>query len=721
MSEADRLRFSLKNLNSSDWEAFEQLASAYLAQEFPELRTIAGVGDGGRDAVFFGPVEGVVVQYSIQADWEQKIRRTLARLREQAIPCHFLIYASNQQIGARVDKIRAELLLQGIALDVRDITYFVDRVYVSDATKAAAESLGKRIVDPLLPANQLARNSPVTDAEMRAGLVYLELHLRDSRQSRDLTKISYESLALGALIDSTPEEMRSRADVVTAVQRQIPGQHADQVETFTGQALKSLQEERMVIVKGPPEDRFYALHHRERSRQTNRAIEIIVEREAVREELQQLLQATAAALEVELGDAEQVLTSLADALDRMLQSVLEQEGHRFVDAVRTQSARFDRSDLLPIAERAVASSEALGDLGAGRDEMVELLLDGALQAFTSPPGMVRAYLRDLSDAYTLLAFMRETPDVQKAVAHFFSRGTLVLDASVLLPCFAETLVPTEGQRFTNLLRSAKEAGMNLRATAGVANEIDTHLRRALFCFRTPPSEWEGEVPFALEHWHELSGGGDFAEYIYEFVGRNGPDDIQQFLEHGLEISPIDLEEEAESALAETERYEFTELWRTRKRIRQGGDATERDLLLRHDLEMYLGVLARRKSERKDVFGYESWWVTRDRVAQRIFGTARKAKLGINSDPCMSPAFLSNLLSIGPARTRLGEHKNLLPVALEIQRRGWPDMELTSVANQIREKHAEDPEWRIRQRIRQAMNTIKESTKEEMPNRAASTA
>jgi hypothetical protein len=709
MSETDRLHFALANLRPSNWEAFEQLVSSYLAHEFPQLRTQAGNNDGGRDAIFFDE-PGTVIQFSIQANWEQKIRDTLARLREQGIPCHFLLYASNQDIGAKSANIRARMSAQGIALDVRDIRYFVDRVHDSEATRAAAEDFSKRILDPLLPTSELARNSPVTDAEMRAGLVYLELHLHDSNQARDLTKISYEALVLGALIDSSPEVMLARDEIVAAVQQQLPGQPPDQVRGFVEEALGNLQREKMAIVSGPPEERSYALHHRERSRQANRAIEILVERETVRRELLQLLTAAAAVVEVRLDAPDADLTPLVDVLDGVLQKVLEQEGHRFAEAVRLEEAQFARSELLPIAERAaVTSAELLRRLGLSHEEAVELLLDAALQVFTSPPRMLRAYLRDLADAYTLLAFLRATPDVQRAVSHLFSRGMLVLDASVLLPCLAETMVDLPNQRFTNLLRSATEVGMTLHATAGVANEIDSHLKKALHCFRTPPGAWTGEVPFALGHWRELGGDRDFKKYVAGFRGRNGPDNVQLFLEQGLEVSKVDLTTEADSALPSAERQQFTELWRGRKRIHPGGDSAERDFLLEHDLEMYLGVLGLRHSETQDVFGYESWWVTQDRTAQSIFTAAGRTGIKINSNPCLSPAFLSSLLSLGPARDRLSGDTQL-PVALEIQRRGWADMELSSVANQIREEHAEEHEWRIRMRIRDAMNEFKESAR-----------
>jgi hypothetical protein len=49
--------------------------------------------------------------------------------------------------------------------------------------------------------------------------------------------------------------------------------------------------------------------------------------------------------------------------------------------------------------------------------------------------------------------------------------------------------------------------------------------------------------------------------------------------------------------------------------------------------------------------------------------------------------------------------------LDIQRRGWGPKQLSSVADEIREKHADEPEWLIRKRIREAMTTFKEGVGE----------
>ena len=142
-----------------------------------------------------------------------------------------------------------------------------------------------------------------------------------------------------------------------------------------------------------------------------------------------------------------------DAVEQVLELTLEQQGNRFAEAVRTQADVQLRHDLLTTAEDVITrNSTQLRSLKVPRNPLVDLATDVATSAFLVS-GAVRGYLRELADAYALLAFMQEAPDVQRAVSQFFSQGRLVLDTSVVLPCLPESLMDVGDQRYTHLLPS----------------------------------------------------------------------------------------------------------------------------------------------------------------------------------------------------------------------------------------------------------------------------
>ena len=107
----ERFAFALERLRPSDWEHFENLASEFLASEWPKIRTVASPsGDGGRDAELFSP-EGdpsVVLQYSVAEDWKDKIKDTANKVAKNFPSCNLLVFVSPRVIGARADELKKE-------------------------------------------------------------------------------------------------------------------------------------------------------------------------------------------------------------------------------------------------------------------------------------------------------------------------------------------------------------------------------------------------------------------------------------------------------------------------------------------------------------------------------------------------------------------------------------------------------------------------------------
>jgi hypothetical protein len=123
---------------------------------------------------------------------------------------------------------------------------------------------------------------------------------------------------------------------------------------------------------------------------------------------------------------------LLDRIRRVLEKFLLSRGEAFAAAVRTgdfQQMGFD--ELKEIVIR---------DLGEHRDkskigpDLVDVVVKVVKQIVEFPSENAQHYLRSVSDAYTLLAFLRETPDVQSAVTKMFSQGEIWLDTSFVLPC-----------------------------------------------------------------------------------------------------------------------------------------------------------------------------------------------------------------------------------------------------------------------------------------------
>jgi hypothetical protein len=284
----------------------------------------------------------------------------------------------------------------------------------------------------------------------------------------------------------------------------------------------------------------------------------------------------------------------------------------------------------------------------------------------------------------------------------------VLDTSAILPAFVETALAPEERQYTNLLQAARSAGMELFVTNGVINELDTHLARSVTCSRMV-SRWRGDLPFVYQHWLEsLQGKGSFEAFVAHFVGANPLADLEDFLSTQFGIAKIELGDLSREVGLPTVGA-VTEIWRARKQRRHQDHVDEMnvDIRVNHDVEMYLGVLGMRTTEKPDIYGYEAWLVTIDGTAFKLPELAAVEGIDLPRSPAMHPNFLSNLLGIGPSRTAIQPSlKRLLPVAIDIHQHGWGIPALAEAATEVRSRYAGEPEYFIRRKLREAMDALK---------------
>jgi hypothetical protein len=701
----DQLRVSLDNVRSSEWDLFEDFANAFLISDFPSLRPIGGTNDKGRDAVLFEPdpqaTSRVVLQYSLSADWRSKIRQTVKRLDEKNIPCSILVYATNREIGPDSDDLETELRAKGIALSIRDRDWWVARSGRDASTRHASEALKARVLGRIVagPPGTVDDDGSMTRSEVETGLFFLELHVRDADRKRSLTRQTIEWLVLSALAETDPDHRRTADQVVASVARQMPGQDKNRIEGLVRTALRRLKNARRVTVSGAEDS--YALHFSERQRIAELASERAAEAELLEQELHTHIGEAAEALEYPEEKLNKSL--LAKTLIRVLQQIANDFGNSFAAAVTRDSIDVPRFSLYDTVETLLINdSRTLSLLEIKQVDTFNLLTEAAARALLSPAPRVATYLHDLSEAYTLRAFLRETPDVEDVVSKLFSRGQLVLDTTVLLPVFVEMLLPEDHRIFTNLLLTARSAGMKLICTEGVINEIVTHLQNSRLASQLG-GRWQGPLPMVFDRWRSSGGQGSFQAFVDDFIGVEPEADIEQFLADQLGIDVRSLETEVEQ-FDDVVVARVTEIWRPRKRTAPHIDL---DILLRHDVEMYLGVLGMRRDERTTVYGHEAWWVTLDTSSSRIRALAADEGIRLASDPVMHPNFLSRLLAVGPSRRQItAQERGALPLLVDAQASPWSIPALGEIASEIRKEYDGRPEYFLRRKLRERMNQIK---------------
>jgi hypothetical protein len=707
MLHRNRFDLALERLNSTQWARFEQFASAFLVRDFPALRTVASPGgDGGRDAELYS-LDGdaaVVLQYSTTQDWKSKIKATAKRVSENLQSARELIYVTNQIVGAKADDLRREIRKNfKLSLDIRDRSYFLDRYAADDQLEDVAAQLARDIVDPYLESNEIIERKAqaLSPGESRAALVFLEMQWEDDSRDKGLTKLAFEALVRTALRGTTADTRRGRSEIRASVCRLLPGQEEDFIVKETDKALGRLTKK---FIRAYPNDEF-CLTHEESERIKSRLADTESRDVGLSTEID-------AVLSQYFNENELARRPFGTIARRSIEQFLFQRGEVFVAAL--EQGQLDRVNHELV--RDIVHTAWRAEFGESDEDLEKKLAEAVKKLLTAPSATIGNYLKSLADAYTLLAFLKQTPDVQSAVQKMFSHGEIWLDTSLILPLLAEDLVEEERRQFRHLIAVANTAGLKLKVTDGVLEEVEAHTYRAARCASSRPGEWRGNVPYLLAYYVSMGRGVQgFGAWLEKFRGDSQPvQDIADYLKDAFGIERHEIASDA-AKLDEQLRFAIKEAW-TRvhnDRRQKFGAEIDPNMALRlaeHDTENYAGVLQRRKQDGTSALGFTSWWLTLDHMAFLINRTV-STQIGGRPfpSPAMSADFLSNYLAFGPLRDKASRGSaQVLPVGLDASvSELTPD--LLEIASKVRQQSIDQGEHVIRRRVRDALDAARRRT------------
>lgn len=708
MLHRNRFELALERLNATNWARFEQFASAFLTKDFPNIRTVASPGgDGGRDAELYSPEDEptVVLQYSVTPDWKPKIKNTAKRVFTNLCNTRELIYVTNQVIGAKADDLRREIRKEyKLFLDIRDRSYFLDR-YASDARlEVEAAQLSREIVDPYLESREIIERKAqaLSEGESRAALVFLEMQWEDDTRDKGLTRLAFDGLVRTVLRGTTAEMRLSKAAIRTSVCGILPGQDETFIINETDKAISRLTKK---YIRSYPNEE-YCLTHEEAERIKGRLAETEVRDIALGAAIGEVLAQVFTNEELDQFPC-------ANLTRKSIEQFLLQRGELFVSAL--ERGQLDRLGYDLVKD---ISKEVWKTAGLLNNQLLEAKLSEAVERIlTAPSSAISDYLKSLADAYTLLAFLKQTPDVQSAVQKMFSYGEIWLDTSMVLPLIAEDLVDDERQQFRQLIAVARATGLKLKIADGVLEEVEAHTHRSSVCANSRPREWKGaSIPYLFAYYVSMGRGVQgFSAWLDKFRGSIQPaQDIADFLRHFFGIERQDIAQDA-NKLEERLRLGIKEAWTAvhmERRQRHGNDI-DPNLALRlaeHDTENYAGVLHRRKQEGASALGFTSWWLTLDHKA---FSINKKIAENLGERPIPSPAmsadFLTNYLAFGPLRDKASKSSvKILPVALDASITDLTP-ELIEIAKRTREQAMDQEEYVIQRRVRDALDMARTRT------------
>ena len=708
----DRFEFALLNLNPNQWESFEKLASTFLADEYTSLRTLAGTGDRGRDAILWQPEKDptVVLQFSTTKDWSTKIKTTAKTIRNEFPATQVLVYMTSRRLEPKADDVRTVLRKNyHLFLDIRDANWFLERQNRSRSTEVASAEFSAPIVDPLLSTSSLidTKIDGLDRRDARAAVVFLAMHWEDETRDKGLTKLSYEALVKAGLRDTDNDNRMSRSAVHTSVCSILQHHDPREVGKYIDSALERLKKRQ--IRHWEKYDEF-CLSLSERQRRTEALVDLeLLDKELESELLAHLVHSSTA---FNQSTETEGLRDLVPFVHRILGLFLLQRGEAFAQSVAGGGMVYYTVD--EIESICAGQLENAPGTIVPTADLIPLVSSTVEEVLVRPSPSTQRYLRALSDGYTLFAFLQQVPDVQRAVQKIFGHGRVWLDTSAALPLLAEILLDEESRSYTRTVRTARQAGMELFVTPGVVRELFHHIQHSRRCQQLG-SAWRSRIPFLFSAYL-WSGrpGTDFKRWTVEFIGGHQPhDDIVDFLFEVAGIRERSLKPEVERA-EEGLRWQISNYWREVHLARSLASDGSRDpeiaeILAQNDVENFLGIVVARENENKaSSLGYEHWWLTLDRGAYRATAEiCEQEGLELFDSPVMSYDFLINYFALGPRRGDVTKRdERLLPLMLDMSLLDGVPEDILQIAETTRDQMAGSSERLIRRTIRDHLNQAK---------------
>lgn len=707
------LELALERLKPSDWESFEEFCSQYLASDYPELRTMASPsGDGGRDAELFsaGEASSVVFQYSVTSDWKTKIKKTVERIATTKPDARFLIYMSNHTIGAQADDLRTSLMANGLSLDVRDKNWFLERLEHDDKKLRAATGLVERFAYPYLEGKEIIekKHPALSDQESKAALIYLGMQWEDENREKGLTKLAFEALIRAALRKTNSDNRLKREEIYNSIESYLPSAEPDKLKIYIDSALKRLEKK---CIKHWMKDDEFCLSYEETERLKLRLADLECEESAFNSIVTEYVN-----LVCEESNKFTLLEKedIANRVKRIVDEFLLKSGELFaLNVVTGNIVKIDIENLKDVIFSDITKYPPKKSISAN---LPPILMETINEILLSSSEVVRKHLRALSDSYTLFAFLRETPDVQAATKKIFSHGNIWLDTTVILPLIIEALTPNDiDKRYTNIFSALRDSGAKLFVTDGVIQELLHHIKISEACSKCQINEWKGRVPFVFYHYTELGYSPvEFKSWTNLLRGNERPeDDISEYLEFnfGIQVSPL---HDVTVSVDTTIKYCVQRLWsdaHEKRRSTKDGEDQENSItsiLIKNDVDSYLGIVALRSKENGSELGYKHWWLTIDSIAWKIRDAIKdELKDKTPPSPLMSIDFLINNLAFGSFRSHIGKiTEQMLPVMVDLELSEAVPREIIETAERIRQENIGVPDYIIKRKVRDACDKTK---------------
>lgn len=657
---------------------FEQFCKQFIAafQDSIDFIPIGGTHDGGIDGLDYSWTttnrpQKTIYQFSIEADGKAKLKKTLERLKTTVPNCTRLYFVSNQIIRDQHILIEEAIDNYNIQLIIYDRDWFSVYTNKSPKTIIVFQQMEQQFLHVYERSNTL-----ISSFDSKDPRIYIYLRQQIENKNRDyggdtpihLDEILMDSLILFALEGTDPNQniLRTKQEIQQRI-LEITDLNASWVDELLPKRLVALSTKPRKI-KHHRQENAYCLPYETRLE--------IAERNMVDQALLEHFKTNLASLLDNKLKAEGLTLRTSNPVElamNVLHTLFHKQGLEFAQFIMTGDRGVLIDQLLNDVIREKISEA--GITPKNRDIVHYVLLETFREIVYNGDEQQKEFLSKLSSTYNMLFLLQIDPTLAQYFERIAGELRIYVDSSILIPAMAEYFLEPHNQRYTNLLRNARDAGITILVNNYVINEIENHLRSTKNTYLREYERLEHiyndrmsiifieQILIRAYFYVRLSNKvNSFREFFQEFVSWNMNGDIRgelvlwledqfgvQYIENDVAIDPHEVERLTE-ALAPLKHNQDPNRART-------------------DAKQLLTIYQLRKDNNETsetgIFGYKTWWLTSDVTSQRAFQQIAESQANTVT-PYIRADYIYNYITLAPSKQHVDSiYRKMFPTLLGV--------------------------------------------------------
>ena len=646
----------------SDGMVFETFGKGFLASLRPlEFIPMGGIHDQAIDGLEHAfeatGVKRTVYQFSIEADARGKVRRTLRALEKNHVVFKRLVYVTNRKVQRQTQIVDDTYDEFGKNLEIRDLEWFKANVNDSQGTVQAFRTFAGSYVHEL---SQPGRAFEVANLHGDPRLYVFLRQLWDSeRKNLAIDEIVADALIMYALEGTDPDSgiVMKRAEILEVVAGLVSFE-VKRMEPIIDARLKALtRRPRKVTYHGKLGG--YCLPYQTRRAIAARNADDVV----LYEEFKESVGGRAREYCREGGVPEEF--EPYPLVEEVLHQVFRKQGLEFAEFIESGGRSVAVEQSLPeIVDAVVAGSNVVHN---AREAIQTALLVTIRAVVYHGTESEHVFLGRLARTYTMLFLLQCDPQLVTAFMSMASRLKLYVCTSILIPALSEYFLDAKDQRYSNVLRGARNAGVQLRINQAIVGELAAHFRmiRKRFEEQYAHSERVYDEDIQILYIPEML----VRAYFYSRV-REKTRTFDEFLDAFVSRRMDRIEEDLVTLLAEDFGISFVSDESTgvvidrreEEALRKGLEgvkvsrsprgAGEKALTDARVVLLVRGLREKSSEAGSGILGYETWWLSMDtsteQVVRKVLGRENETSC------CMRADFLNQFVSLAPSKAEVDQ-------------------------------------------------------------------